>query len=628
MFALQDVIHKFEEGAGMRRLRKFLAVLAVLVFVVLCNWRNFRNFSTAEAMDSAQLARNLSEGKGYTTLFVRPFSMYLIESVNQQKLGPPPADTRPDYAQVRNVMHPDVSNPPVYPVVLAGWMKVYQGTLKGMEGVRNVLPEFAKNLLPQFNDSTKNPVWQKDGRFWWHPGDFFIGVFNQILFFVLIGLTFFWAKKLFDLRVALISALFLFGSEFLWHFSFSGLSTILLLLIFMGLVWGLTFLDREVREPKWGASGLMPLAVVLGLLVGIGGLTRYAFAWLIIPVIIYVILFGGPRRAALCLVTFAAFAAIMTPWIVRNYHLTGTAFGTSTYSAFEGTGLFPEFRLQRALQPDLSRLVIRPLWGKLLSNTRGILQNDLPRLGGSWVTALFLAGLLIGFLNITIRRLRYFLLLCLGLLIVVQALGRTQLSEDSPDFNSENLLVLLVPLVTVYGVSLFFVLLDQMNLPLQSLRYLVISLFSAVVCLPLIFTFLPPPPSPYAYPPYNPPLVELFSTWMKEDELTMSDIPWAVAWYGKRQSVWLTGNAQSDFFALNDYKKTVNALYLTPKTMDKRFLSEWVKAGEQSWGIFVITSLLQKEVPPTFPLRKAPAIPGLQPDNLFLTDWERWSKPN
>jgi hypothetical protein len=51
--------------------------------------------------------------------------MYLIESVNQQKLGPPPADTRADYAQVRNVMHPDVSNPPVYPVVLAGWMKVY-----------------------------------------------------------------------------------------------------------------------------------------------------------------------------------------------------------------------------------------------------------------------------------------------------------------------------------------------------------------------------------------------------------------------------------------------------------------------------------------------------------------------
>ena len=65
---------------------------------------------------------------------------------------------------------------------------------------------------------------------------------------------------------------------------------------------------------------------------------------------------------------------------------------------------------------------------------------------------------------------RYFLLGCVVVLSLAQALGRTQLSEESPEINSENLLVLLAPLVLVYGVSLFYLLLEQMRLPFPELR--------------------------------------------------------------------------------------------------------------------------------------------------------------
>jgi len=112
---------------------------------------------------------------------------------------------------------------------------------------------------------------------------------------------------------------------------------------------------------------------------------------------------------------------------------------------------------------------------------------------------------------------------------------------------------------------------------------------------------------------------------MGESELMMSDIPWAVAWYGKRQCIWLTLNTQSEFFKVNDYLKPVRALYLTPQTMDNRFLSQWVRAGEHSWGSFIIASTLSREIPRDFPLRKAPT--GFLPEQLFLTDWERWRKP-
>ena len=90
---------------------------------------------------------------------------------------------------------------------------------------------------------------------------------------------------------------------------------------------------------------------------------------------------------------------------------------------------------------------------------------------------------------------------------------------------------------------------------------------------------------------------------MKENELMMSDVPWAVAWYGQRQCVWLTLNAQDDFFAINDYMKPVQALYLTPETMDGKFVSDWVRGGEHSWGSFVRSGVLQNQIPPGFPLR-------------------------
>ena len=76
---LQDIIHKLEVGGGTRFFRIGLSLLAVTVLTAGYNWRAFKNMATQEAMDTAQLARNISQGKGYTTLFIRPFSMYLVK---------------------------------------------------------------------------------------------------------------------------------------------------------------------------------------------------------------------------------------------------------------------------------------------------------------------------------------------------------------------------------------------------------------------------------------------------------------------------------------------------------------------------------------------------------------------
>src|SRR3954468_14668081 len=121
---LQDVIHKLEVGGGMRYVRVGLAILAVVGLVVGYNWRAFRNMHNLEAMDASQVARNLAEGKGYTTLFIRPFSMYLVKKKNQNS-DPGGNEKGRDLSRIKT-MHPDLANPPAYPVLLAGFMKVAQ----------------------------------------------------------------------------------------------------------------------------------------------------------------------------------------------------------------------------------------------------------------------------------------------------------------------------------------------------------------------------------------------------------------------------------------------------------------------------------------------------------------------
>jgi hypothetical protein len=578
--------------------------LTVIGLALVYNLRAYRNLATQEAMDSAQLARNIADGKGYTTLFIRPFSLYLVQSHNEAKHAAAPATTNADFAQIKFNPHPDLANPPVYPLLLAGLMKV----------------------LPfHYPIELKKPFWSENGRFWRYQPDFLIAMFNEILLLAVVALTFFIARKLFDVNVAQLTALLTIGCELLWRFSVSGLSTILLLVIFLGLTWCVLRIEEMAREPQPRPNWLLGLALAAGGLTGVGALTRYAFGWTIIPVALFLFFFSGQRRMLHALAALGVFVVVLTPWVARNYAVSGTPFGTAGFAIVEGMGSFPRYQLERSAHPDMANIFLVKLYAhKLLTNVQDVLVNVLPKLGSSWASMLFLAGLLLGFRGMAVRRMRYFLLMCLGLFMVVQALGRTQLSDESPEVNSENLIMLLIPLIFCYGASFFFTFLDQMKLVVPQLRYVVIAIFVVLSCLPMILIsgFLLPRVPPIIYPPYYPPEIQETAGWMKENELMMSDVPWAVAWYGRHQCIWLTVNAQDDFFAINDYLKPVQALYLTPGTMDGKLVSDFLHSGEHSWGSFIVLGVLQNQIPQGFPLRNSPT--GFLPDRLFLTDRERW----
>ncbi len=602
----QEIIHMLEQGKGLRYVKIGLAILGVILFTGAYNWHAFKNMSTLEAMDAAQLARNLADGKGYKTQFVRPVSMYLVARANERAGRMVQTDGVSDMAEIRR-MHPDISNPPVYPVLLAGLLKVLPG-------------DFKASNKPPFR----------------YPPELAIGVLNQLLFLLLIGAVFLLAKKLFDPAVAWLSAIILFGTDLFWRFASSGLSTILLMLIFVALLWGLFLLEREGREPKWGQRALFGLAALCGVVVGVGCLTRYSFGWLILPVVLYVAIFSGPRRMALASVILVSFIVVIAPWVARNIWVSGLPFGTASYSIFEGTFNWPAHKLSRSLSPRFEvpsgMSALSPYWNKFFANLKLTFTTDAFRFTGSWLSAFFAAGMLMNFRSPSLQRLRYFLLFCVPMVLLVQIMGRTQLSEDSPEINSENLLVLLAPIVIVYGVGFMLILIEQLELPLVYLKYVVMGGVALVASIPLLLVFLPPNQNLSGYPPYHPSIIQQIAGWMKEDDLIMTDVPWAVAWYGNRQAVWLTrhlkpppeeATSPDTFFAINDVQKPIRALYLTPRMTDGRFLTEWLQ-NERSWANLMVDVIVNQIVPPWCPLRAAPT--GFLPTQIFLADWERWRK--
>ncbi len=601
-----------EVGAGSLLIRWLSVLAGVGLAFVVYDLRAYKGFASPEAMDAAQLAKNIEEGRGFSTYYIRPFSIYLVKAHNQAE-NSPGADPsgEPDFARV-NEPHPDLANPPVYPLALAGLMKT---------------------MKPAWKMDLTKPFWSQAGMYMRYKPEFRIAVFNQVLFLIVMALTFLITRKLCDAQAAWLAAVLTLGSELLWKFSVSGLSTMLVLVIFMGLAWCLMTVAElsTAEEPKTGKLYLSALAI--GLLMGVGMLTRYSFGWLIFPVAGFLIWAGGGRRIGPAAAAVVVFGLVVTPWLMRNYSTAGTFFGTAGYALIEGTSKFPGNSLMQSLNPNSegTRWLV-PCLKKILGNGHQIVQGELlPVLG--WGGALFFSGLVLPWRNQVAQRLRYFVVASLIVFILVEAGGRTNLSNLTPDINSENLLVLLAPLANIFGAAFFLTLLAR--LPRKVFRYVATGSLILIACGPLVWTAFSKA-SPRVYPPYYPPEIQQVAGWMQPDELMMSDVPWAVAWYGQKPCVWLTLNTRYTFSELNDNVKAVRGLYLTSDTLDAKLLNESARGEVDSWARFALdlvrppanTAALyhtSNEGAEVFPLTVRPTTDsGFYGAGVFVTDRPRW----
>lgn len=585
---LQNWIHNMEEGGGARTLKALLGVLAFVFAMLLYNVREFQNLGTQEAMEQAQLARNIAQGKGYVTDVIRPLDLFVLQKYQQSEKM---AVTLPQ---------PDLANAPAYPWLLAQWMKMGQW----------------------------NYEISRDGEFNSFQPDQRIAYLNQLLFFLLLVFLFRLAKRLFDDQVAWFTVIVLGGTDLLWRFSQSGLPTMLAALLVVMFVWLLTKAEQGARESKWPLWKTLPMILVAGAILGVAGLTRYSLILLVLPVLVYIFHAFEERRGVLMLVLLIGSAGVLTPWLQRNMAVSGKPFGTASYAIYAASSFFPADELERALKPedvsvasDLGKYGVEGHWDKLVRNIEDVLVKDLPRLGGTWLSAFFLASLLLPFTRPGLVKLRLWLVLSLLTLMAAQALARTQASTVSPDLNGENLLVILIPLVVMFGAGLFNVLADQLKPVFDPGRGVITGGFIFVFSLPLLLNLWTPRNSAWVYPPFHPPVIQQASAWLQKGEWVVSDMPAAVAWYGQRTSLLIPRDYTAEFSAINE-AKPVNALYLTSISLDRKLLTEMSGEQAEPWAEFGLNSVIKGELPDGFPLKHAYA--DWFPYQLFLSDKQRW----
>jgi len=526
MQIVQDLVHKLEVGGGARVLRISIGVMAVIAMTVLYHMAKTTNTLARDAMDAAQVGRNLAEGRGYTTYCIRALSMHLVAQRHQVIPGTLGTAASSDPYQIKEA-HPDLANAPVYPVILAGIQKL----------------------------SKLGPPAQIRGNSW--TPDLWIVWFNQLLLFGLIVMVFFLAKRLFEPRVAWLTTFVMFISEPLWRAAVLGVSNLVLLLETMALIWVLVGVEKECREG--GRSGrLVWLAIAAGVLVGLGGLTRYSYAWMILPVVLFLVFCGGSQRVFLGPVAFGVFAVVLLPWIIRNFAVSGTPFGTAGFFLFDGR----PGDIERWLNPDSSGRTLTFFATRLLSSLPLLLIRDLPQAGGPWLSAFFFVGLLIACPDVSTRRLRYFIVGSLLLLTATQGLG-SAIGTQNPEQELDNLFIVFLPLVVMYGVSFFFVVLDQMDLPVRELRYAVIAILCVATGLPIIFQTVTGLRMMTASQQSNATLASIreLNNWVRPGELIMSDIPEHVSWYADRPCIGTTMGGIADFIEINDYYKPIQELF-------------------------------------------------------------------
>ncbi len=564
---IQDIVYNVDVGIGLRLIKIGLYLLFILGLMVLYTATQFRGLREAEAMDQAQVARNLMSGEGFSTKNIRPASMwYLIEH-------------GPGNPMMRGRPHPDIVHAPVYPAVLAGAFRALQGYFSSDTGSTIYLPE-QRVIMPLGHLCT---------------------LISGLLVFVL-------ARRLFDPRVALLGVTLFFLSDAVWDMSISGLS------IPLATVWVLlaTLLalgsarSREQNRPllRW----LIPL-IFSALFCGLAFLTRYGLV-VFAPALALFIRWSFPERGVRWAAVYLAIVALVaTPWLVRNYRVSGGVLGLAPYTALNGVNAVQDNDFERTLAPEMKfDTTAKALQVKLFTGLDRLYRGPVRGLGDGLLGALFLTTFFFRFARDPVHRLRWCLALALAGLWFVGALYGE---------GAERLLYVIWPFALLYGLAFFFILLERLQVALPILRVAIIGALIFLSALPLFLRLLPPRAGT-PYPPYFAPYITHVCRMLKPDELLCTDMPWATAWYGDRSSLLLPLTI-NDFYTVNDYTKRVSGLYFTTLTRDRAYVRSLMTGSLRTWF-----PILEGRIPNDFPLTQGFPLNNL--DQLFLTDRPRWEE--
>jgi branched-subunit amino acid transport protein len=572
---LHDVVYSIDAGTGLKIIRVTLYVLIMLVVIMLYTATQFRGLKTEEAMDYAQLGRNMSLNHGMATKCVRPLTLWKMSQRSPN--GNP---------QIQN--HPDLYHPPAYPAVLAVGFKFF--SLIGIDPFE----------IPQGSRVATMPAEQ-----------WVILPVNH-LFTILTGwIVFALGKRLFSREIGFLGMTIFFLSDIAWKDSISGLNlsmaSFFIVAAFHAMV--VSMLNRRDKESTAAWTIPFVLSVVFA---AVAFLTRYITCAAVPGIALFAWLMsgrfrGGTRFAVLFVVLYMA---MVSPWLYRNIKVSGNPLGMAAHTALADTQKYPGKQLDRQLNPEFSfkqtTALLKKKWVLTYSEKHG---GVIPGLGGGVLMALFITTFFYNFVRPQVNYLRWGL--GLSLLLTLGIAG----------FFSESSVMMIHafwPFAILYGMAFFYILIDRLDVGARLYTTGLKCLIVLLSIVPFGLTLMPPHASS-PHPPYWPPLISRVSNWLTPREVICTDMPWATAWYGDRISILLPKDVD-DFYIVNDEMQYISGLYVTAITKNKPFAKDLLTGSEKTWRPIVING----QIPPDFPLKELISLTRAQ-DQIFLSDHDRWS---
>ncbi|MGC4075390.1 MAG: glycosyltransferase family 39 protein [Nibricoccus sp.] len=580
--SLQEWVHWLEVGAGGRWVARVALILGVILLSLRIGYTQFHGPLTETTLAQAVVARQLVDGKGFTTLINYPQTVAWMKD-------------RADRGEAKKPYQFDAENPlpelhqaPLYPVVIAGALKVFPG----------------KTRAALFDTVPKPP----DG----FGADYVLLVLNIVLLWVAAWLTHGLARRLFDEHVAGVATLGLLLSAPVWSATIALGGMPLLMVLTLAFFHALVRIDEGAEAGKTSWRALAAAGVVSGLMfladyaAGVALLAALGWNWL---------RFRGRERLNALAITAGVFLLVAGPWMIRNVVVSGNPVGLAWHGIVLKAGdptAEPE-TVRTTLSAAVPAVDLDKLGNKVLTSLKKSFRDQLWAGGGLFFSAFFVTGLVYRFRDDRLNRVRWLFVATLGLLVMAQAFFDSGEGERLP-------VVYATPLIVIFGAGFFAVLVASSDALRAHARWAAVIML-AVQALPLAHDVVEPRRHwHFSYPPYYPPL---FVTIRAEivarggaHPSWVADVPAGAAWYSG-QRVWARPATLRDFYGVCQ-EQTQVALVLTPHTLDRPFFSELTKRNEADgrlgdWSE-VYAALLTNRFPAGFPL----SLPQKVADNFYV----------
>ncbi|MGI8889760.1 MAG: ArnT family glycosyltransferase [Chthoniobacterales bacterium] len=569
--AIQRGVHALEVGVARIWVRRALLCTLIAGLAVFYLLHEHRGLATSQAMDQAQIGREMLHGRLWKTKFARPLAIGQL-----QRHG-------------RNVAQKI-------------WTDTYNAPLPPLIDAIALLPVRSHLGLP------KDAV---------YLGDRMIALMAMVLFVLSVAVLFLIARRLFDQQLALVGCGLVLLGDIFWQYSLSGLPQMWLLLLFNLTLYALIRAIETQAEGKTEARWLGLAGAGFGLLALSPALT----IWVFLGALFFGACFFRPRPRAL-LWLLGPFLFLYAPWLLRNSLVCGNPGGLAFYAIFDQLGS-SEAGLMRHTTYNWHAVQLGALIGKVSDNVFAQSGRIFQYLGWSAVALFFFASILHPFRRAATAATRWLVLaLWVGAFFGMAVYGM----PEEQGVAANQLHLLFIPIMTCFGLAYLLVQWNRFGIHSRLARLAFLALLFLLCSWPMVFNLLlARPKGSVRWPPYLPPLIAVLNTWMDPNEITSTDMPWAVAWYADRPAIWLPESMPVET-ELSDYGllgAPINGLYLTPISGSQNSLGEIMKGEYKDWsGVILRNVNLQK-----FPLRWGTL---LGPDNecVFFSDHNRSKRSN